>query len=75
MAGELSIDGSLSGDLSTPDGLTGNLNIPRIIEQTNYEQLSNLPQIENVTLIGNMTHDDLKLHSLSNAELEALLTL
>ena len=71
MAGE----NNLSGTLSIDGTLSGNLNIPQVIRQTNYERLENLPQIEGVTLIGNKTHDDLKLHALTNSEIEALLTL
>lgn len=81
MAGENNLSGSpisdnnLSGNLSTEGGLAGSLTLPEVIGETNYEHLSNLPQIEGVTLLGNKTHDDLKLHALTNSEIEALLTL
>ena len=39
-----------------------------------YEQLINKPQIEGVTLIGNKVYEDLNLQSISNSELEELLT-
>lgn len=39
-----------------------------------YERLINKPSIENVTLIGNKTFDELGMSSLSNMEIEHLLT-
>ena len=70
MAGE----NNLSGNLSTSGGLTGSLGTPSVVGQTDYEKLNNLPQIEGVKLIGNLSHDDIKLHALTNSEIEALLT-
>jgi hypothetical protein len=40
---------------------------------TNYERLRNLPSIEGVTLIGNMTFPQLNMSKLTNSEIEALL--
>ena len=40
-----------------------------------YEKLDNLPSIEGVPLIGDISFTQLHLEPLSNAELEALLTL
>lgn len=41
---------------------------------TNYNELQNKPQIEDVTLTGDKTFEDLGLISLSNTEIENLLT-
>lgn len=41
---------------------------------TDYNALSNKPSIEAVTLVGNKTFSDLGLDSLTNSEIEALLT-
>lgn len=52
----------------------GNYNIRPI---TSYEELSDLPQINDVTLLGNKTSNDLelqdKMDSLTNQEIEELL--
>ena len=42
---------------------------------TDYNLLHNKPQIEGVTLEGNKTFEELTLASLTNAEIEQLLTL
>lgn len=42
---------------------------------TDYNLLNNKPQIEGVTLEGNKTFEELTLVSLTNAEIEQLLTL
>lgn len=74
LSGALSTSGNLSGSLRTYGDITGNLGIPRQVDQNDYEGLNNLPQIEGVTLIGNKSFEDLNLHALTNAEIEALLT-
>lgn len=43
------------------------------VTSTNYETISNKPQIEGTTLIGNKTFEDLGLHILTNSELEEIL--
>ena len=40
---------------------------------TSYEQLDNLPQINDVTLIGNKSFEDLGAESLTNLEIEAII--
>ena len=40
---------------------------------TDYERLRNLPSIEGVTLIGDMTFPQLNMSKLTNSEIEALL--
>lgn len=46
-----------------------------VTEIRDYERLDHLPQIEGVTLIGNKTFPQLNLRSLTNQEIEQLLTL
>lgn len=41
---------------------------------TNYPALTNKPQIEGVTLVGDLTFEDLTLRGLSNIEIEDLIT-
>lgn len=40
---------------------------------TSYEQLDGLPQINDVTLIGNKSFEDLGAESLTNLEIEAII--
>ena len=40
---------------------------------TNYENLSNKPAINGVTLIGNKTNEELDIKAISNSEIEVLL--
>lgn len=40
---------------------------------TSYEQLDDLPQINDVTLIGNKSFEDLGAESLTNLEIEAII--
>ena len=40
---------------------------------SDYEQLDNLPQINDVTLIGNKSFEDLGAESLTNLEIEAII--
>lgn len=45
-----------------------------VTEIKDYERLYNLPMIEGVTLIGNKTFPQLNMASLTNQEIEDLLT-
>lgn len=40
---------------------------------TSYEQLEDLPQINNVTLTGNKSFEDLGAESLTNLEIESII--
>lgn len=40
---------------------------------TSYEQLDDLPQINDVTLIGNKSFEDLGAESLTNLEIESII--
>ena len=42
---------------------------------TSYNDLSDKPQIEGITLIGNKTYEELNLQRITNTEIEDLLTL
>lgn len=57
---------TLQADITLPESRAGGTN--------DYEELINKPKINNVTLIKNKTFSDLGLISLSNMELETLLT-
>ena len=46
-----------------------------ITDMNNYESLDNLPSIEDVTLIGNITLPEIGVDILSNMEIERLLAL
>lgn len=46
-----------------------------IVHSSDYNVLSNRPKIEDVTLEGDKSFEDLGLSSLTNTELEAMLTL
>lgn len=46
-----------------------------VIDQgtTNYNDLTNKPSINGVTLIGNKTNEELNINAISNSEIEELL--
>ena len=58
---------TLNADLTLPETRSGG-------GTNDYEELINKPKINNVTLIKNKTFSDLGLNSLTNMELESLLT-
>ena len=63
-------------DMGGAEGVDFGLDAPvQIVRNNNYEQLDNLPSIEGVPLIGNKTFPQLNMASLTNNEIEALLTL
>ena len=62
---------SINSDVSASP-VTGELggNNPTVIHsETDYEQLENKPQINDVTLIGNKSFDDLGLSALTSLEI------
>lgn len=65
---------NLTGYLSTAKSLNGLLSVPNVISMTDYNGLSNKPQIESVKLIGNQTFEDLGLEELSEEDLISILT-
>lgn len=75
ITGKININDKLEGKLDSHAELDGDIGIPQKIANNDYENLANLPQIEGITLTGNKTFEDLKLHVLTNSEIEALLTL
>lgn len=75
ISGSLSATGTVSGNISSPLALSGGLSLPKEIKRSsNYEELSNLPQIEGITLIGNKSFAQLNMTRITNSELEDLLT-
>lgn len=69
----LSGDGELEGTLSdSGTALEGELTPPMVVD---YDALINKPRIEGVVLQGNKTFEDLSLNSLSNVEIENMLSL
>lgn len=75
LTGALSIDNRLSGRI-VENTITGRLTVPSSVNGvSDYERLNNKPSIEDVTLIGNKTFEDLGLESIDNTELMDLLTL
>mgnify|MGYP007012493078 CR=1 FL=1 len=76
LIGILSPSDGLSGNLSQPKSLNGAISVSavRYITELDYEKLINHPRINNVELIKNKNFDDLGLGSLSNIEIESLLS-
>lgn len=57
--GTLTLDGRLSGSLSRPSSLSVSMGLKPAPPIRSYERLEDLPQINGVTLIGNMSSSDL----------------
>lgn len=88
LSGSISSEGTIDGEvvenskidliMSPAATLNANLTLPETRSggggTNDYEELINKPKINNVTLIKNKTFSDLGLNSLSNMELESLLT-
>lgn len=55
--------------------LTFGVNIRPVIGggTTDYDKLKNRPSINGVVLTGNKTNEDIKIHALTNEEIESLL--
>ncbi|MBP3851267.1 MAG: hypothetical protein J6D36_01850 [Erysipelotrichaceae bacterium] len=51
----LSTTATLSGSLGSTQTLDGELSTPGVISTSNYERLTNKPQINSIELIGNKT--------------------
>lgn len=62
LKGQLTVKGQLSGRMSSPS-LSGQVSVPTVISETNYEHLSNKPTINGVIVSGNLTLQDLKIVS------------
>lgn len=62
--------GTLQGTIQTKGCLAANMTIPKTTKGENdYEKLINLPRIEEVTLIGNKTFDELGMSECTNQEI------
>lgn len=75
LTGDLSLDtGTLSGKLSPTSDVKGNLTIPPVgpPKPTSYEELVDLPSVNEVELIGNKTFEDLGDKTLTNVEIKQI---
>lgn len=72
----------LIGNISTNQGLIGNLNNNSLIGNTqpvmvksekDYEKMKNKPQINDVELVKNKTLEDLNVNKLTNIEIENII--
>ena len=67
------LDNRIVGTASSNEGnISGEISIPKIVMENNYNLLENKPQIEGIELVGNKTFEELTLVSITNAELENL---
>lgn len=74
LSGSISSRSSLQGNLSNSSTIGGGISPATVEKSIDYERLINLPKIEGTTLIGDKTFEELNLNSLTNSELEELLT-
>lgn len=76
LKGNISTKGDLKGTISGKSSLSGSLN-NKVVETGNYNNLTNKPQINDVTLIGNLSLEELDIQKtmerLSNTEIERLI--
>ena len=73
-----SIDSGVNANASIKSDVGVDVGIGRAVEingTTNYERLSNKPRIEGVELVGNLLFSQLNLSSITDEELEDMLTL
>ena len=71
LSGKLSGIGGLSGSLNGSSAVGGKLSMPDA-RAGDYEKLKNLPQINNVEVVGNKTFEQYGLEECSNLEIDAL---
>lgn len=61
---------SLSGSLTQKfQSLSGEIKVPKVVGQTDYNVLKNLPQIQGVELKGNKSFEELGMEECSNQEI------
>lgn len=61
---------SLSGNLTQKSqSLSGEIKVPKVVGQTDYNALKNLPQIQGVELRGNKSFEELGMEECSNQEI------
>lgn len=63
---------TLNANFTEADNMTATFGQTQIIETGDYNPLSNKPQINDVTLQGNKTFEDLGDHVMTNAEIKAI---
>lgn len=72
LAGTATQEASLNARINSNISLSGNASGSNRSGTSNYEQLSNLPSIEAVQLIGDKSFEDLGLEECSNIEIDNL---
>ena len=75
--GSINRSQNISGNIRDPSRVSGEVRMPEkeVVSMNDYNQLINKPQIEGITLEGNKTFEELTLISLTNAEIEQMLSL
>ena len=72
LTGTATQEASLNARINSNISLSGNASGSNRSGTSNYEQLSNLPSIEAVQLIGDKSFEDLGLEECSNIEIDNL---
>ena len=72
LLGTATQEASLNASINSNVSLSGNASGSNRSGTSNYEQLSNLPSIEAVQLIGDKSFEDLGLEECSNLEIDSL---
>ena len=72
LSGTATQTASLNASINSNISLSGNASGSNRSGTSNYEQLSNLPSIESVQLIGDKSFEDLGLEECSNIEIDNL---
>ena len=72
LSGTATQKASLNASINSNISLSGNASGSNRSGTSNYEQLSNLPSIESVQLIGDKSFEDLGLEECSNIEIDNL---
>ena len=72
LSGTATQKASLNASINSNISLSGNASGSNRSGTSNYEQLSNLPSIEAVQLIGDKSFEDLGLEECSNIEIDNL---
>ena len=71
LSSKLSSSGGFSASLSGTSSVGGALTLPSA-KAANYEELKNLPKINDVELIGNKDFDELGMSEVTNIEIDNL---
>lgn len=61
--------GEIKGTITSKQSLNGELTAPKSVGISDYEDLTNKPSIENVTLVGDKSFEDLGFYEASNQDI------